>query len=211
MRSFAIVLLCIVVAAFGQEGPPDTLTDDEGNVFRVKVDRESMQLLNSTGSLVSTVLNSKGWVVVISSDKRECIISDASVCPGLCFELVPFPNSVPAEVLAFCIGLPIMQQVPVPCPEDTVTTAAPVVTGSEDDAALKSSGQLLPVWPAWPKWSCCCRWRRIGWWPCLKPVCLAYNTLGICVNWGCAQWHWHWHWIQDCVCGYEWPFFYHHG
>ncbi|KAH3839590.1 uncharacterized protein LOC127879446 [Dreissena polymorpha] len=232
MRSFAIVLLCFVAAAFAQRilqpaelatppppppptrpppPPPDTLTDEEGNSFKVVVDRESMQLLNSTGSLVSSVLNSNGWIVVISSDRDVCIISDPTRCPGRCFKLVAFDGRVSDNVLAFCKGRPIMQQVAVPCDDNTgVTTVGPVISVNISGAALSKSVQL-PIWPTLPRWSCCCRWRRFAWWPCLKPVCFAYDKFGICLNWGCAEWGWHWHWIQDCVCGWEWPFFLHHG
>ncbi|KAH3839576.1 hypothetical protein DPMN_113008 [Dreissena polymorpha] len=177
MRVLAVVSLCIVVAVFGQEGPPDTLNDEEGNRFIVKTNGESMQLFNDTGSLVSSVLNSKGWVVVISSDSRECIISNPRYCYRSCFKLVPFEGPVDDNVQDFCKGRPIMQQVPVPCDQNM---------------------------------GCCCRWRRIAWWPCLEPVCHANDESDICVDWGCAKWAWHWHWIQDCVSGWERPFFIHH-
>ncbi|XP_052278851.1 uncharacterized protein LOC127877212 [Dreissena polymorpha] len=209
-----VVVLCFVAGGFGQKLPPITvptpstrptppppppgnLTDDEGNVYNVKVTRAGMNLYNSTGSLLSTILNQDGWLIVRDPISGDCVIGVPDVeGDNACYVESAYSGVVPANTL--CKGK-IVQHVKVPCEVEEPQEP------EEPKELSKRQIWPAPIWHRRPRWSRCCRWRRVAWWPCSRSVCLAYNNLRRCVSWGCGLWGWRWRWVRICVEGYERP------
>ncbi|XP_052228800.1 uncharacterized protein LOC127843016 [Dreissena polymorpha] len=190
MLPFAVVLLCIVAGVFGDEPSeplPSMFRDENGNEFSAKQDGPNIMLYNSSGALLSNILNENGWVVVLDPGRNVCVIVDpnAVAAEGDCFEEVPYSGVVPENVQKFCDGKDIVEQVKVDC---------------EEEQEGRKKRQL------WPKlvWSRCCRYIPVPWWPCSHTVCIL-SINGQCVAWGCRDWHWHWHWVRICIWGYHWP------